>query len=159
MNIVLIGMRGSGKTTVAKLLAEKLHKSFYDFDARLEETEKMPIAMVVKKHGWEYFRDKESEIVQEISEQTDAVISTGGGVILRKNNIDALSKNGIFVFLKTTVATMIKRIEENSNRPPLTKEKTLEEELDKILNERKPIYEQTANIIIKTDRKSTRLNS
>ena len=154
MNIILIGMRGSGKTTIAKLLAEKLHKEFYDLDVLLAEKENMPIAEVIKRHGWKYFRDKESKIAEEISKKMDAVISTGGGVILRKKNIDALKKNGKFVFLQTSVESMVKRIGDASGRPLLTKEKTLKNEIKKIWNERKLLYLQAADRTIETDNKT-----
>jgi shikimate kinase len=154
MNIVLTGMRGSGKTTVAKLLAKKLHLSFYDLDILLTEKEKMPISDVVKLHGWDYFRDKESEIAEKVSQKTNAVIATGGGVILRKQNIAALKKNGTFVFLKTSVDEMIKRIGFDKNRPPLTIHKTLKEELEEVWRKRKDLYEKTADITIETDNKT-----
>ncbi len=156
MNIVLIGMRGSGKTTIAKQLAEKLHKSFYDLDMLLAEKEKMTIAEIVHIHGWEYFREKESKITENISHQTNAVISTGGGVILHKKNIDALKKNAIFILLKTSVEAMIKRIGNDTNRPALTNKKSLKEELEEVWKERKPIYETIANHSIETDGKTVK---
>jgi len=154
MNIILIGMRGSGKTTVAKNLAKKLDKTFYDLDSLLAEKEQMPISEVVNKHGWDYFRDRESEIVKRISVQKNAVISTGGGVILRKKNIDELNKNGKFIFLKTSIETMVKRINGNKNRPALTTQKTLKEEIEEVWNNRKGLYEQTADFTIETDNKT-----
>jgi shikimate kinase len=154
MNIVLIGMRGSGKTSVGKLLAERLLKSFYDLDTILAAKEKMPITEVIAKHGWEYFRDKESEIAEGISGPANAVISTGGGVILREKNILALQKNGKFVYLKTSIDTMLKRIGESSGRPPLTNQPTITDEIKQVLFEREPLYQKIANITVETDNKS-----
>jgi len=156
MNIVLIGMRGSGKSTVAKLLAKKLDKKFIDLDELLSKKVDMTLPKFVKQFGWEQFRDKESEIAEEISQQTYAVISTGGGVILRKQNVDALKKNGKFVYLQTSIATMLKRLESDRSRPALTNKKTLEEELQQVWEERKTLYENAADIIIETDKKTVK---
>lgn len=154
MNIILIGMRGSGKTTIAKLLAKKLHKEFYDLDALVAEKENMPIAKIVYAQGWDYFRNKESEIAEEISQKANAVIATGGGIILRKKNIDALKRNGKFIFLQASVTNLVKRIGTDSNRPRLTKEKTMHEELKKLWEERKMVYQKVADDIVETDHKS-----
>src|SRR5947209_804954 len=98
MNIILIGMRGSGKSTIAKKLAKKLDKSFYDMDTILSKKVGMTLPDYVKQFGWESFRDKESKIALDVSQLTNAVIATGGGIILREENINALKKNGKFVF-------------------------------------------------------------
>ena len=154
MNIVLIGMRGSGKSTVAKLLAKKLAKHFYDMDSLLVKKVGMALPEFVNKYDWELFRDKESEIADEISSMADAVIATGGGVILRQKNVDALKKNGTFVFLKTSVEQMLKRIGNAKNRPSLTSKKSLKEEIEQVWKERKSLYEQAADVTIDTDNKT-----
>src|SRR6185369_9382539 len=149
-NIVLIGMRGSGKSTIGKLLAQKLEKDFIDLDSLLEQKIGMPVAEIVAKHGWDYFRDYETKIVHAVANVTDTVIATGGGFVLRKNNIDALKQNGIFVFLKAPTTTLIERIGDDANRAPLTDKKTKEEEMEEVWKQRKDLYEQTADIIIDT---------
>ena len=154
MNIILIGMRGSGKTTVGKLLSERLLMPFYDLDSIMAAKEGIPIAEVIQKKGWEYFRDKESEITEAISGPANAVISTGGGVILRQKNIEALQKNGKFVYLKTSIEIMVKRIGENSGRPPLTVQPTVSDEIKQVLFEREPLYQKIANITVETDTKA-----
>ena len=154
MNIILIGMRGSGKTTVGKLLSERLLMPFYDLDSIMAAKEGMPIAEVVAKKGWDYFRDKESEITEAISGPANAIISTGGGVILREKNIIALQKHGKFVYLKTSIDMMIKRIGEGSGRPPLTAQQTVTDEIKQVLFEREPLYQKIANITVETDTKT-----
>jgi shikimate kinase len=154
MNIVLIGMRGSGKSAVAKKLAEKLNKTYVDMDNLLTKKITMTLPELVEKHGWEMFRKKESEVANDISDVTNAVIATGGGVVLRKNNIDTLGKNGKFIFLETSIETMIKRIEKDKNRPALTDKKTLKEEIEEVWKKRKKLYQQTADITIETDDKT-----
>lgn len=154
MNIILIGMRGSGKTTVAKILANKLSRSFFDTDRMIEDTVGMSLSDFVKKNGWILFRDKESEIIENLGTTTNAVISTGGGIILREKNMELLRRNGTFIFLQTTVDSMMQRIKLSKKRPALTNKKTVKEELEKVWNERKELYYKNADMIIITDNKS-----
>lgn len=154
MNIVLIGMRGSGKTSVANILSKKLSLPTFDTDRMLEEKVGMTLADFVKNNGWDAFRDKETEIVKDLTNVTDTIISTGGGIILRKKNIENLHKNGTFILLQTSVDTMVKRIKHSKERPALTDKKTLEEELEEVWKERKEIYKRNADIIVITDNKS-----
>jgi len=157
MNIVLIGMRGSGKTTVGKFLSKKTNKIFYDLDKLLIKKNGTSIPEMIKKFDWEYFRNKESEIAEEISNETDVVIATGGGIVLRQKNIDAFKKNSKFIYMRTSIPEMIKRIGEDMNRPALTNKKSLREELKEVLLQRKSLYEQTADIIIDTDNKPPKI--
>ena len=154
MNIVLIGMRGSGKTSVAYSLSKQLSLRVFDTDRMLEKKVGMKLSDFVKNNGWDAFRAKESEIVRDLIPVTNAVISTGGGIILRKENIEILQKNGTVVFLKTTMASMINRIKHTKNRPSLTDKKTLEEELEQVWKERKELYEGYATFTIITDNKT-----
>jgi len=147
-NIVLIGMRGGGKSTVARLLSEKLGKKFADLDAMVEKREGMSIPEIVEKYGWEYFRDRESEIVKKISGEHNMVISTGGGVINRPSNIAALKQSGILIFLSAPAAVLAHRIEGDTGRPRLTEAASTLEEVEMILSERKKFYEAVADEII-----------
>ncbi|HWY80037.1 MAG TPA: shikimate kinase [Candidatus Sulfotelmatobacter sp.] len=154
MNIILIGMRGSGKSTVGKILSKKTAKTFYDLDSLLIQSEGISITEIVQKYGWEYFREKESKLVERISKQINAVIAPGGGAIIQKSNRDFLGKNGKFIFLKVSVNQILSRISHNNNRPSLTGTKTFTEEIKDIWNERRTIYEQTSDITIDTDDKT-----
>ncbi len=147
-NIVLIGMRGGGKSTVAKVLSEKLGKKLADLDAMVEKEEGMSITDMVKKFGWEYFRDRESEIVKEVARKKDLIISTGGGVINRPENIAALKQRGILVFLSSTAKTLARRIDKDDGRPRLTEAATTLAEVEAVLAERKKFYEASADEII-----------
>lgn len=153
-NIVLIGMRGSGKTTIAKLLSKKLSKEYLELDKILAEKTGMSISEIVEKNGWDYFRKQESKIIKEVALHEDKIISTGGGMITRPENIDALKKNGVFVWLQASFETLLKRSGHNSNRPALTDKKTIKEELAELLKQRAKLYRQSADIIIKTDQKN-----
>ncbi|MCR5353274.1 MAG: AAA family ATPase [Clostridiales bacterium] len=98
-NIVLIGMPGSGKTTVGRLLSEKLDMDFVDADYEFINKFGISISNYFQNHSEDEFRDEEEIIVSDISKKTSTVISTGGGVIIRENNIKKLRRNGIIVFL------------------------------------------------------------
>ena len=106
-NIVLTGMPGSGKSTVGKLIAEKLGRPFIDTDRLAEEKAGCKIAELFQKKGEETFRKLESEVVKEVSKKTGSVIATGGGVPLRKENIRALKENGRIYFLDRPLSQLI----------------------------------------------------
>lgn len=153
-NIILIGMRGSGKTTIGKLLSQKLNRECLDLDEIMVKKMKMTIPEIVEKYGWDYFRDKESTIVKEVSLLDNKIISTGGGVVTKAKNISALKKNGVIIFLKTSVKTLLDRIGDDPNRPSLTNKNTKKEEIEELLKQRKKLYEEAANKIVKTDKLS-----
>lgn len=151
-NIVLIGMRGSGKTTVARLLAKRLGKRCEDVDSLIAKKAGMSIKDIVAKFGWDHFRDLESDMIREVSEQDGAVISTGGGIITRSENIEAVKKNGLCIFLRATLQILLSRMEEDdSHRPALTTGTTPREEMEKMLAERAGLYEAAADETIDTE--------
>lgn len=150
-NIVLVGMRGSGKSTVGKLLAEKLGKTFVETDALIVQKAGKSIPEIVSEKGWDYFRDLESEAIREVSRGDNEVISTGGGAILRPENVAALKRNGMLVYLRASLETLRIRIAGNTDRPSLTGTKNAIDEMEEILLKRSPIYESTADIVIDTD--------
>lgn len=149
-NIVLIGMRGSGKTAVGKTLAEYLGWKFIDIDKSLEAGEGISIAELVAKHDWEHFRDLESKYTAEAAKEKEAVIATGGGVVLRKKNIEALRKNGVIVLVHSPLEHMAKRVSKNNKRPSLTGEDPAKE-LERVWDERKELYQTAADVIVKFD--------
>jgi shikimate kinase len=147
-NIVLIGMRGGGKSSVARLLSEKLGKEYVDVDGLIEKREGMKISETVEKRGWEYFRDRESEVVDEVARGKDIVISTGGGVIERPQNMAVLKENGLLIFLSAPADVLAGRIEHDTGRPNLTAAGSTREEVEIILAERAKLYEAAADEII-----------
>lgn len=151
-NIVLIGMRGSGKSTVAQSLAIRLGwQCTFDLDGILVCQVGMDIPAIVDCHGWNYFRDLESEVVRGMKSVQRGVISTGGGVVLRPENMEVLKSNGVIVYLKASVATLLARVGDDPNRPALTEGKSREEEVASVLSERELLYQQYADIIVETD--------
>jgi shikimate kinase len=95
MNIAIIGFRGTGKTTVSKLLAKRLDKKLVCFDDEIEKRTKLGIDKIVKKHGWDKFREIEADIVDNISDLDECVFDTGGGIVVRNENIINLKRNAI----------------------------------------------------------------
>lgn len=152
-NIVLIGMRGGGKTTTAKLLAERLGKERIEMDDLIVARASMSIPAIVQKFGWEHYRDLESQLAQEISHRDNLVISTGGGAILRADNVAALKRHGVCVLLAPPIKVSVSRIGNDPNRPALTNLASQEEEMERIWSERKELYEAAADEIIDTSDK------
>lgn len=146
-NIVLTGMMGSGKTTIGRLLSEKLEMNFIDMDEYIEKNAGSTIKDIFKK-GEEYFRALESEAASEISKLSSSVISTGGGVIKKSSNIELLKKNGIIFFIDRPIENIAADIE-ISSRPLLSRSK---EKLYKIYNERYILYKNYCDVIIKNDK-------
>ncbi len=153
-NIILIGMRGSGKTTVGKLLAERLSRNFIDMDLQLVEQTGKTIPELVAEHGWPYFRNKETELVHGMGKLTHTVIATGGGVLLRPENVRALKSSGTLVLLEASLGTLVDRLAGASDRPALTEAATLKDELAQLLDERGRLYRKTADIRLTTDNRT-----
>lgn len=102
-SIVLIGMMGSGKTTCGRLLARRLGREFLDTDAVIVEKVGMPISQLFATRGEPVFRDLETEVCQSLARRTDLVVATGGGMVLRPENVELLKKSGVLVFLNRPV--------------------------------------------------------
>ena len=150
-NIYLIGMRGVGKTTVARLLANKLDKPHHDLDQDIAHQEGMAISEMVKEQGWEYFRQRELEAVDRITAVQEAVVSTGGGVLMFFDNADKLKASGIFVFLTAEPESLYQRLADSMKDRPALKEGDLRDEIEQLWEERKEVYHQYADITIETD--------
>lgn len=151
MNIVLIGYRGTGKSSVGTILGNRLGMDCVGMDTRIIEKAGMSIPKIVEKYGWAGFRDMESEVVRQLCEFDHLVIDTGGGVIERPENIEALRANGFIFWLKASVDTIIARIHEDTQRPALTSGKTFTEEVEEVLKQRIPKYKMAAQFEIDTD--------
>ena len=150
--IILIGMMGSGKSTISKILSEKLNLPLFDTDEIFEQQTNCKITDFFKNNGEEKFRKIESEILKETAKQDNCIISTGGGIILKENNRDILFKDDILtIYLKATSETIYQRIKNDKTRPLLLVENP-QNEIEKILNSREQFY-KLAKATIKTDSK------
>ena len=154
MNIVLIGYRGAGKSTVGKLVAARLGRPIVSTDREIVRRAGSSISDIVAAHGWEYFRDLESTVCQELAGRDNLVIDAGGGAILRQKNVDVLKRNGRLIWLTASVETIAARIGSDTQRPSLTGTKSHVEEIREVLNERMPKYQTAADVTIATDDRS-----
>lgn len=155
MNIVLIGYRGTGKSTVGRLLAARLGRELVSTDEMIVKRAQCTIPEIVAKNGWDYFRDLESDTCRELSCRDQLVIDTGGGAILRAQNVEALKKNGTVFWLTASVETIVKRIGGDNQRPSLTGTKSFVDEVADVLRERTPKYQAAADHVVATDDRST----
>ena len=154
MNIVLIGYRGTGKSSAGRLLAARLGRALVSTDAEIVTRAKRTIPEIVAQEGWEYFRDLESDICRELASRDHLVIDTGGGTILRAQNVEALKKTGTLFWLTASVETIAKRIGGDDQRPSLTGTKSFVDEIQDVLRERTPKYQSAADHVIATDDRS-----
>ena len=153
-NIVLTGFMGTGKTAVGRELSRLLNMKLVDVDTEIEKSRQMTINEIFKQSGELRFREMETEMIRELSERKDVIISTGGGAVLRQENVDVLRKQGIIVCLMATPETILKRTSHSSNRPLLQVEDPFEK-IKELLDFRRPFYEK-ADVMIDTDGKTPR---
>ena len=144
-NIVLIGMPACGKSTIGYWLSKKINYPFVDVDRYLEEKENRIISDIFSNEGEKYFRELETKYLKELSEKEGIIISTGGGAVKNKENIDILKENGIIVFLNRTIDDISR--ENHRNRPLLQNP----DNIRKLYDERIKLYRRHAHIIIKND--------
>ena len=154
MNIFLIGYRCSGKTETGKSIAAILNRQFIDTDLKVVEEEGINISEIVDKNGWDFFRQKETAVLKKVCRNDNQIVVTGGGIVLKKENIVNMKKNGTIVWLKANFATVKKRIildtKTKDFRPSLTS-KELDDEIKETLLFRKPYYEKAMDFSIDTD--------
>lgn len=145
MKIFLIGMPGSGKSTLGKTLAEKLMMDFFDLDKEIEKREHMPVQEIFHEKGEEYFRVKEQDILREITEQNHSfIMATGGGAPCFHQSINFMLEAGKVLFLDLSLATIFQRVQNSTDRPllALQSNEALLERLSKLREERLSIYQQ-----------------
>ncbi len=153
IGLALIGYRGTGKTTVGRLLAATLGRSFVDADQALESRIGRSIRSLFENEGEPVFRDLEEKILADLSRHPDrAVVATGGGVILRAANRNALKAFGLTIWLRADPTVLADRLRGGLDRPALTSAGTLREIAD-VLETREPLYRAAADLVIETDQK------
>ncbi len=140
--IYLIGMMASGKSTIGKLLAERLEYDFIEMDNVIEKEFGSSISEIFAKHGEHYFRELESKLLVKLSSQHHIVVSTGGGTPLYHNGIDQMKKSGEVIWLKVSKKEIFNRLS-NSTHRPLAREIT-RNSLTKLVTKRRPIYKKAS---------------
>nr|QGT49660.1 shikimate kinase [uncultured Candidatus Melainabacteria bacterium] len=143
---------GAGKTTIAQLLSEKLNIKYIDIDSLIEEQEDMKISTIFQNKGEKYFRQQEKETIFLTVQPENLIISLGGGALENKETREFLFKNSTIIYLKTTPETIYKRIKDNTSRPLLCDNMSVEK-IREILKIREKIY-KSASITINTDNKT-----
>lgn len=154
-SIVLIGMMGTGKSVVGKVLEEKTELHRFDTDEMISSKSKMPIDEIFKCQGELHFRDLETETLRSISPDEPAIIVTGGGIVLRAANIDLLRQLGTVVWLDADRATLRARLRELSDRP-LLQTANPEATLSELLAAREPLYRRAADLRVDISQKAPR---
>jgi shikimate kinase len=148
MNVILIGYRGSGKSTLGRSLASRMKRRFVDTDDLIESKEGQ-ISDIVKSRGWDYFRAMEKKVIEEISKEDNLVIALGGGAVLDPDNLVNLERNGLIIWLKADREMLRKRMNQDprtfASRPTLTGKGAVEE-LDEMIAYRNPFYDKAAKI-------------
>lgn len=152
-NIFLIGFMGCGKSTVASGLQRMYGKKVVEMDQLISERQGMSIPDIFDKYGETYFRDLESKLVEEIQGMENQVVSCGGGVVLREQNVAKMKENGLVVLLTAKTETILERVKYDNNRPVLKGKKTVAG-ITELMEARREKYEAAADIVIRTDKKS-----
>lgn len=149
-NIALIGFMAAGKSTAGRALSQKLHMSFIELDSLIEERAGRSVSAIFRTDGEAAFRRIESIIAAEVSQHEMTVISCGGGIVLNPVNVENLRKNSTVVYLKADPGIILKRVKRSSEIRPLLSAENPSAEIERLLAERQPLYEQAADITIDT---------
>ncbi len=152
-NIVLIGFMGAGKSTISDYLSTMFDMKLVEMDQVIAEREEMSIPDIFATYGEEYFRDLETQLLRELQEKKHYVISCGGGVALREENVVEMKKNGRVVLLTASPSTIYERVKDSNDRP-LLKENNSVESISRLMEKRREKYEAAADVVIQTDHKT-----
>ena len=146
--VYLCGFMGCGKTTVGKILAEKLGADFYDMDEYIVEREKMKIPEIFAEKGEKYFRETETAVIKELAEKK-GIIACGGGAMLKRENAEIAAENGIVVYIDVPFEVCYGRISGDNNRPIVMS--NTKEELEFIYDSRIPLYRENSAVTVSGD--------
>lgn len=152
-NIFLIGFMGSGKSTIARLLAEETKCELVEMDETIEKEAGLSINKIFETYGEKYFRDLESKLVERIADKGGAVVSCGGGAVLREENVLNMKKNGKIIYLSATPETIFERVRYSTNRPLLNGNMKVDY-IRTLMEKRLPIYEKAADVVVDVNQKT-----
>ena len=159
MNVILCGMMGAGKTTIGIKIAEISGRRWYDTDGLIVDKHGK-ISDIFEYYGEAHFRKLETEIIRDLAQKDNLILSTGGGLVLKPENNMMLKKNGKIVFLRASLDTLAKRLKVDGTRPLLqTSTESIRDRLAKLMRERSPIYESVADMVVDVDEKTPEENA
>ena len=152
-NIFLVGMMGAGKTTVGRLLAQQLGKTFIDSDEEIQARTGVSITHIFDIEGEAGFRNREAGVIQVLAGRDNIVLATGGGAVLSEQNRAVLHGNGVVVYLKSTVFDLWQRTRHDRNRP-LLQTADPRARLKALFEQRDPLYMEVADVVMPTGKQS-----
>jgi shikimate kinase len=155
-NLVLVGMMGSGKTTMGRTLSRHLGKTFVDSDEEVQKRTGVTIPHIFDIEGEAGFRQRESSVICDLSMRDNMVLATGGGAVLAEQNRIALQQNGIVIYLKASVHDLWQRTRHDRNRP-LLQTADPHAKLAELHQQRDPLYQQIADIVIQSSKQSAHI--
>lgn len=144
---------GTGKSTIARQLSKQLDMPFFEMDEMIVQKEGMEISDIFKEKGEDYFRNVETTLLKNLLQKERGILSCGGGIVLRDENIQAMKNHGTVILLTATPETILKRVKHNQSRPVLNGKKNIND-ITKLMKERESRYQMAADITISTDDKS-----
>lgn len=151
-NVFLVGPMGAGKSTIGRLLAKELGFPFKDSDREIEARTGADIPWIFDVEGEEGFREREEAMIAELVQERGIVLATGGGVVMREANRNALANNGLVVYLRTSVEQQLQRTAKDRQRP-LLQTADPEKVLRDLMAKRDPLYREIAHLVIETDQR------
>ena len=149
--IFLVGLMGSGKTTIGRALAKRLNKRFVDADHEIEARTGASIPWIFEIEGEASFRQREADVIRDLTAQEDIVLATGGGAVLNEESRKFLKERGTVVYLKASVNSILQRTSHDRNRPLLQTDDP-KARIEELSLQRAPLYQEVAHIIIETGR-------
>src|SRR5512133_1340149 len=152
MNFILVGYRGTGKSTVARRLADYLGMRRIELGEECSRRAGQTSPQIVESRGWEHFRALEQALVAELTQQRGNILDCGGGVVEREPNITALRAAGTVFWLTASTEAIVQRISTSTDRPSLTSGLSFTDEIAMVLKRRQPLYTALAHVRIDTER-------
>jgi len=152
-NIILVGLMGSGKTTIGRRLSENLSLDFFDSDHEIIDTTGVSIDHIFDVEGEKGFRARESNVIKKLCGTPNIVIATGGGAVILKENRELIKKAGLVVYLSSSVDQILRRTTKSKSRPLLEKSNNRRKTITDILEARDSLYKEVASVIINTNGK------
>ena len=151
-NIILVGLMGSGKTTIGKHLSKSMERKFLDTDHVIEEKTGVDVSTIFELEGEEGFRSREHNFLKDLKDSQKLVIATGGGIVINIENRDLLKKLGCVVYLRSNIKNLVSRLKDDKTRP-LIQSVNLSQKINDLFKERDPLYSAVADYIIETNNK------